>query len=171
VGDGVQVLINRSFGLRPGTPEAARSHQVFMEYYAQHLTDRTVFYPGIEELIRQIPSHIRMAVLSNKPHPFTVKIIEQLGLSIYFRIVRGFSDKFPRKPSPAVLLHMMQELKARPENTLVVGDGEADMGIGQSAGCRTCAVTYGYRTRRQLAAQNPDFFIDHPKELIPILGL
>ena len=171
VGDGVQMLINRTFGFKPGSPETGKARKLFMDYYGEHLTKRTSFYPGIRELIDAMPPHIKMAVLSNKPHDFTVSIIQQLGLSGRFGQVRGFSDEFPRKPAPEALLYIMHQMGVRSEQCLMVGDGDADIGVGQAAGCQTCAVTYGYRTREQLEKLQPNYIIDHANELAGLLGI
>ena len=54
---------------------------------------------------------------------------------------------------------------AKPEECLFVGDSAADMEAGRRAGVATCAVTYGYGKRADLAQFTPDYWIDDLREL------
>jgi phosphoglycolate phosphatase-like HAD superfamily hydrolase len=48
----------------------------------------------------------------------------------------------------------------------MVGDAPSDMEAGRRAGVKTCAVRYGYGDLEAMASFRPDFWIDHPSELI-----
>jgi phosphoglycolate phosphatase len=41
------------------------------------------------------------------------------------------------------------------------------MEAGRRAGVQTCAVTYGYGDREKMAAQQPNYWIDDLRELLP----
>jgi phosphoglycolate phosphatase-like HAD superfamily hydrolase len=56
-------------------------------------------------------------------------------------------------------------MDAKPEDCLFVGDSAADMEAGRRAGVATCAVTYGYGKREDLAQFTPDYWIDDLREL------
>jgi len=43
---------------------------------------------------------------------------------------------------------------------LVVGDADVDIMMGNAAGCKTCAVTYGNGMRQTLEAASPTYIID-----------
>jgi len=51
------------------------------------------------------------------------------------------------------------------EETLVVGDTTYDIQMGNRAGCRTCAVTYGNHTSEMLQSVHPDWIIDRIDQL------
>jgi len=55
------------------------------------------------------------------------------------------------------------------DQLLFIGDEVRDIEACQSAGIRCVAVTWGYNTRQALVSASPDFLIDHPGELIPLL--
>ena len=86
------------------------------------------------------------------------------GLLSYFDHVQG-TDGFPAKPEPDVIFASLKVLGANPENCLLVGDSPADMEAGRRAGVKTCAVLWGYGTREDMARWEPDYWIDHPREL------
>ena len=94
----------------------------------------------------------------------TRAILEQFGLIQYFDHVQG-TDGFPSKPAPDVVFRALAAMGARPEDCLFVGDSAADMEAGHRAGVKTCAVTYGYGKREELAQFTPDYWIDDLREL------
>ena len=51
-------------------------------------------------------------------------------------------------------------MNIRADETLVVGDTTFDIEMGNRAGCRTCAVTWGNHSREVLASVFPDTIID-----------
>ena len=52
--------------------------------------------------------------------------------------------------------------------TLVVGDMAVDILMGANAGTKTCGVTWGNGTRKELNEAGADFIIDEIEELIEI---
>ena len=55
-------------------------------------------------------------------------------------------------------------------DTIIIGDSEMDIYCGKNAGSKTCAVSYGYRTKEELLKTNPDFLIDKLFDLTNILN-
>jgi phosphoglycolate phosphatase len=53
---------------------------------------------------------------------------------------------------------------------LFVGDETRDIEACQRVGVRIAAVTWGYNSRRSLAAMKPDFIFDDPQELVSLLA-
>ena len=51
-------------------------------------------------------------------------------------------------------------MNIRADETLVVGDTTFDIEMGNRAGCRTCAVTWGNHSRELLLSACPDLIID-----------
>lgn len=52
--------------------------------------------------------------------------------------------------------------------TLVVGDMAVDILMGANAGTKTCGVTYGNGTKRELEEAGADYIIDSIAQLIEI---
>lgn len=52
--------------------------------------------------------------------------------------------------------------------TLVVGDMAVDILMGANAGTKTCGVTYGNGTKRELEEAGADYIIDSTTQLIEI---
>jgi phosphoglycolate phosphatase len=170
VGNGVRVLLERSFG--EGTPEETlgKAQKLFEKHYEAHCLDHTRIYPGVKETLAHLASKPK-AVVTNKPEGFTRKILEGLGLAGEFKIVLGGDSTPIRKPRPEPLWEAARRLGARPEDTLVVGDSPIDVKAGKAAGMMTCAVSYGLARREILESEKPDRVIDRFSQLKDIIHL
>lgn len=66
-----------------------------------------------------------------------------------------------RKPAPDAVIVCLKRLELLPEECIFVGDSQADIRAGKSAGVRTAAVATGVSARRELEAESPDFVFDN----------
>lgn len=170
VGDGAPALIGRALGNEANDEKLVRSGlEYFLSYYREHKLDHTRLYDGIMEALAALGNsqhaHPRkMAVLTNKPvHPSRA-IVQALGLGGFFLRVYG-GNSFPtKKPDPEGAQTILRELKAGPQETLIVGDSGVDVQTGRNAGTWTCGVTYGFAPHT-LHDPGPDVLLDQPSEL------
>jgi len=107
----------------------------------------------------------RKSTATTKGTPTTKLVLEKFGLLPYFDHVQG-TDGFPAKPNPDVIFRALEGLKASKEECLFVGDSAADMEAAKRAGVKSCAVTYGYGKREDLARWSPDYWVDDLQELV-----
>ena len=136
----------------------------YREFYRARKHAQTSVYPGVAEALAHLGG--RKSTATTKGTPSTRAVLEQFGLLGHFDHVQG-TDGFPAKPGPEVVLKSIEVFGARPDECLLIGDAPSDMEAGRRAGVRICAVRYGYGRAEDLAACNPDFWIDDPRELIP----
>lgn len=139
----------------------------FMDYYRERIVDYTQPYDGVEAVLKDLSS-CHMGVISNKREELVRKILSELDLDHYFGQIYGSDSASDKKPSPAPILKMMEYFGALPGETMIVGDGEADIGAGKAAGITCVSVTYGYRTKGQLSGA--DYFVDHIGELPALIN-
>jgi phosphoglycolate phosphatase len=103
VGDGARVLLSRA--LPEGHRDEATIDACLADYlaaYAGGWNVHTQPYAGISDMLDAlIERGLKLAVLSNKPHPFTVQCVETFLARWTFHAVRGQTDAFPRKPGHA----------------------------------------------------------------------
>jgi phosphoglycolate phosphatase len=163
VGRGVEYL------LRHAVAEEAPSHfseimQVFLEYYQQHLLDKTVLYPHVTEVLDYFAEK-RNAVVTNKLHHLALTVLRGLGIDNRFDTVLGGDSGAEKKPDPALLRLVLRQFQIIPANALMVGDGDTDIEAGKCAGVITCGVTYGLANKGDLVAAKPDFLIDDLAQL------
>ena len=146
-------------------PTQERMDDLLLQYRTLYLArghTKTTIYPGVAEGLGMLGG--RKGTATTKGSPTTRVILEQFGLIQHFHHVQG-TDGFPCKPAPDVIFTALAAMGARVEDTLFVGDSPADMEAGRRAGVKTCAVTYGYGQRADLAQFTPDYWIDDLREL------
>jgi phosphoglycolate phosphatase len=168
VGDGAPTLVRRALGDPRNESVVKEGLDHFLGYYRVHKLDHTHVYDGVKEMLRAIRNANgiprQMAVLSNKPVIPSRAIAEALGLAEFFVHIYG-GNSFPtKKPDPKGAQTILHETKARPEETLMVGDSSVDVITGRNANLWTCGVTYGFAPHT-LCEAPPDVTVDKPHEL------
>jgi phosphoglycolate phosphatase len=152
VGEGVMQLAQKAAA---GGDEALHTSlvTVYRAYYAEHLFDQTVVFPGLMPLLADLASErVRLAVLSNKSDAFTKKLVKGLFPDVPFAAVYGERPGIPRKPDPTAAVALAQELGVAPGDCAFVGDTAVDMDTARGAGMVSIGVTWGFRAVEELRA-------------------
>jgi phosphoglycolate phosphatase len=137
--------------------------------YDVHGADTTAPYPGIPEMLnRLIEKEIKMVILSNKPHNYTVHAVSELLPGWHFEIVRGALPDVPVKPDPTAALQIARELGVPPSEFVYVGDSDIDMQTAVAAGMLPVGVLWGFRTDRELQAGGAKVLIQSPADLLKL---
>lgn len=171
VGDGIRELVTRMLPEGARDPERISETLIRMEqYYERHWHQRTRLYPGIAGLLDELTANgSRLAVLSNKPHVFTVAMVAEFLGRWPFDPVIGASPDRPKKPSPETALTIARQWRIEPANCLIVGDSEPDIRTARAAGMVSVAVDWGFRSEELLRRESPDCIIRSPDEFPDIL--
>ena len=83
----------------------------------------------------------------------------------------GQRDGKPIKPDPEIVHEAMEEVPGITLDEVVYcGDSDVDMQTGLGAGVKTIGVTWGFRTREELAAYKPYALVDSPDEIPAIIS-
>ncbi|HKF59628.1 MAG TPA: HAD family hydrolase [Blastocatellia bacterium] len=165
VGDGVWVLIRRCLKAadpeigEPGPELHRQALALLRKHYSEQMLVKTDLYPNVRETLSRFDGK-KIALVTSKESDFARQLLEHFGLMAYFDCVIGGDTLPERKPDPKPVMEAMRKLGCSPGDAVMVGDSENDIIAGRSAGTRTCAVTYGFRTREQLVATGPDVVID-----------
>ena len=130
--------------------------------------DTTQPYPGVEETLERL-ARMPMAVLTNKPVRISVRILEQMGLSKYFRVIYGGNSFETKKPDPQGATRILRDLDAEPREALLIGDSEVDVQTARNAGTLAAAVNYGFGVHDR-GAYPADIYLDRFGELVTLLG-
>ena len=171
VGDGMKVLIAKIL-----PPEVVEDEAVVAKFLAQYVEaygrrwDRTSRpYPGVAELLTALASrNIKMAVLSNKPHAFTVKCVEKLLAPWQFSPILGQQDSIPRKPDPAGVHLIREAWHAESSDILYLGDTATDILTAKNAGCFAVGAAWGFRPESELREAGADRIAREPMEVLEI---
>ncbi|MGC1618589.1 MAG: HAD-IA family hydrolase, partial [Candidatus Acidiferrum sp.] len=104
-------------------------------------------------------------VLTNKPVRMSVRILDAMGLSKYFRAIYGGNSFETKKPDPLGAKTILRELGAEPREALLVGDSEVDVQTARNAGMLAAAVNYGFGVHHRVAYP-ADVYLDGFSELV-----
>jgi len=164
VGDGAPMLMRRAL---PGASEdqLERGLRYFLDYYREHMLDATTLYPGVREALDQLQdAGVPMAILTNKPVRFSVRLIDGLDLSRHFFRIYGGNSFEEKKPSPVGVNLLMRESGVEAPGTVMVGDSGVDVRTARNAGIRACGVSWGFQPET-FAEFPPDFIVDDMRDL------
>ncbi|HRH96889.1 MAG TPA: HAD family hydrolase [Prosthecobacter sp.] len=167
VGDGMEKLVERAL------PEGVRSDELIkicVEEYRAHYdvlwNAQTRPYAGIVEMLAELKARgMKLGVISNKAHRFTVPMTEHFFGKEVFDHILGQRDEVPRKPAPEGA-HEMAALLDLPTNEMAyVGDSGIDMQFAKNSGMRAVGVRWGFRSEAELVECGADMLISSAAEL------
>ena len=173
VGNGLKNLVVQCL------PESARTDAIIATCYDRmvaeyhlHYIDKTYLYDGIPELLDALSSQgVKLALLSNKADALTKKISAVMLKNWNFEAVIGAGDRFPRKPDPASALFIAKQMGVEPEHVCYLGDSDVDMKTAIAAGFYPVGAGWGFRPKEELVENGARIVIDHPKELLGVIGI
>ena len=167
-GDGAKNLIIRMLNYRSCYTDAlfASVFKVYNELYNADVTCKTVIFDGLKEVLDRLKSEgYRFVIVSNKPDFAAKTVANALYGEGYFDRVIGQKEGSALKPNPGEVLAVMQELGARGEDCVYVGDTDTDMRTGKNASLYTIGVLWGFRDREELEKSGADIIVATPAAL------
>lgn len=174
VGNGARYLVERALEAG-GKDHAARfdeAMKIYERIFDKNCTCDIHAYEGIRDTLdRMHKEGVKLAVLSNKPHKQTEKVINAMFGDDIFAYVQGQKEHIPRKPDPDALYGIMSMFEVQKEDCLYVGDSEVDIRTGKNAGVRTVGVSWGFRTKEELKEAGAEYIIDRADELLQFVCL
>ena len=168
VGDGMEKLVERALPAEHRADEALIQVCV-EEYRAQYdllWQQQTRPYEGIVEMLATLKARgVKLGVISNKAHRFTVPMTEHFFGKDCFDAILGARAEVPRKPAPDGAHEMAALLGLKTAEMAYVGDSGIDMAFAKNSGMRAIGVRWGFRGEKELIEHGADVLISHPCEL------
>lgn len=169
VGNGMKILAERAVG-EENLQFAQEVAQRYQQDYQKNNTNLTNPYPGIRTMLHTLnKKRIPIAVLSNKPHKDTKKVVEFYFSDIIFSCIRGQLEEVPVKPHQQGALEIAQLLRLKPQEFLFVGDTAVDMECANNAHMHAVGVTWGFRQKKELIESGAEFIVNAPEEILRLI--
>lgn len=171
ISDGITMLITRSL------PEDNRDEETinecvdeFREAYSHGWNKKTKPYDGVIKTLEKLATeNLKIAVLSNKTHDFTIKCVNEFFPNIPFDFVLGQQTGIPPKPDPTGAMQISKNMGLLPNQILFVGDSAADMKTATATGMFPVGVLWGFKTVEELRRSGAKTLIEHPKEILYLM--
>lgn len=120
---------------------------------------------GLKDILRQLDkAGVRMGILSSNSEENIRTFLENHGLEI-FEFVDSTVKVWKKNTS---LKKLLIKHGFEVEQILYIGDETRDIQAARRLGIKVAAVTWGYNSKKTLAAHKPDFLIHTPKELLEL---
>ena len=170
---GSRGLIGLGFSITPADANFMIMRDEYLGIYDTVFTRSPVLLPGIAELLKSIENAgLKWGIVTNKPRRFTQRLIESMGLQQRTACIVSGDDAPQPKPSPATLLMACEQIGAKPEQCVYVGDAERDIIAGKAAGMQTSVALFGYIDESDQPAEwGADSMIETPAELLKVLNI
>lgn len=156
-----------------GLPEAIRSlfpditssdlDRIRQGYSAQFIDADVIpspFFEGAMETMEHLRSRGHtVAIATGKSRRGLDRVLKKLALDSFFHGSRC-ADETASKPNPRMLLELLDEFHQIPEQAVMVGDTEYDMGMAQAIGMPRIAVSFGAHHIDRLKPYKPVLCVD-----------
>lgn len=126
-------------------------------------------FPGVIKTLEKLRNkNCGLAIASSRRNSSLNDYLDGLGIKDWFQMIVGADNVTKGKPDPEPVLTILKSIGWDSYNTLVIGDADVDIMMGNAAGCKTCAVTYGNGTIDSLKKASPDFIVDDFSQILNI---
>ncbi|MBI2019844.1 HAD-IA family hydrolase [Candidatus Daviesbacteria bacterium] len=125
-------------------------------------------FPNVLDTIKKLKAKgVKVAAFSNRIRT-SRKSLEIAGLTPFLDFVITAEDITHPKPHPEIVEKILEYLKVKPADTILVGDSQTDILTGKNAKVKTIGVTYGTHGEK-IRKSRPDFVVNNISEILPII--
>ena len=169
VGNGAKKLIERA------CKNEEKQEAVFKDFNRimnDNLTHLVKPYPYIKSLLKKLKSKgVKIAVFSNKPHWATTRLCNDFFTTPPLDYALGHKENAPLKPNPNGVLEILSALNIKPEECVLIGDGETDAQTAINAHVDFIGVLWGFRSKQILEEHGAKQFALAPSEILNLINL
>jgi phosphoglycolate phosphatase-like HAD superfamily hydrolase len=123
-------------------------------------------FPWVEDVIGKLALKHDLTILSAA---LSSSVRDSIGETAeYFSMVMGCEHVKNIKPNPEGILLIIEEMKVKASESIMIGDTNVDILAGKNAGVKTAGVTWGLGLAEELKKLDPDFIFTDPRQLFDI---
>jgi phosphoglycolate phosphatase len=142
---GSRGLLKAGFDIEPEHPEFNVLRDIFLDYYARNICVHTRLFGDTAALLDELERRsIKWGIVTNKPHRFTVPLMQALGMASRAACLISGDTCARAKPYPDPLLKACEIMGITAGDCLYLGDDLRDMQAANAAGMRGIIANYGY---------------------------
>jgi phosphoglycolate phosphatase-like HAD superfamily hydrolase len=123
--------------------------------------------PGIKAALLKLKQQgYNLGIVTSNSSENVSAFLEAQGLSNMFDFIGSGMVLFGKG---RIIQRMLKQQHVERSDVVYVGDETRDIEAARKIGIKVISVTWGYNTSQALAAENPDYLIHQPEELLQIL--
>ncbi len=127
----------------------------YREHYFSTSTSAVPVFEGVVEMLEKLnQENYFLAVATGKSRRGLDRSLSESGLDKYFHTTRC-ADESLSKPSPQMLIEIMNFFGLEAEEALMIGDSEYDLQMANNAGMGSVDVSYGVHNAARLQQCEP----------------
>ena len=155
----------RKFGMDDS--EAREAVRLYREYYPQKGLYENAVIEGTEQLLAVLKiRQKRVCLATSKPEPYAREILRHFGLLHYFDFIGAAQLDGSISTKKEVLCHVLNSLKAEPEECLLVGDRMHDIEGAHAVGMKCVGFLGGYGSLEELTSYGADYIAETPADVL-----
>ncbi|MDX5474687.1 MAG: pyrophosphatase PpaX [Bacillaceae bacterium] len=129
-------------------------------------------FKGVFETVQTLHEKgLKLGIVTSKMSPAVIMGLKLTKLDQFFDVVVALDHVTKAKPDPEPIHIALQQLGAKPEEAIMVGDNHHDILSGKNAGTKTAAVSWTLKGVEYLQQFEPDYVLTHMEDLLPIVGV
>lgn len=149
--------------------EAEQACDIYRREFDDTAAGRVALFPTVKETLESLhAAGHELTIASSRNTASLFRLLDEFSLRPLFTHVLGANSVEQHKPHPEAVLRILAATHTQAAEAYVVGDATYDILMGNAAGCRTVAVTYGNQPRSLLETASPDVIIDTLAELLQV---
>lgn len=146
--------------------------RVYREYNISKHDSLVTEFEGVHETISILKEKgFKLGIVTTKRLEVVEKGLKLTKLDPFFEVIVAIDHVSKAKPDPEPVLKALEQLGSKPEEAIMIGDNYHDIEGGQNAGTLTAGVAWSLKGKAFLEQYNPDFMLDHMKDLLEIVGV
>lgn len=123
--------------------------------------------PGMKETLLTLHEQgHRLAIVTSNSSENVNMFLELQNLTPVFDFVGSGLSLFGKG---RIIQRLLKRHCLDPATVLYVGDETRDVEAARNIGIQMVAVTWGFNSSQALAAENPDYLVHHPQELLTVM--
>lgn len=169
-GETLKVSMGKAF---PDYP-AHEAVEIYRSYQRGKFGDYISLFPGMLELLQELKNNAyRTAIVTSRLKPTTMEGLEKFELHQYLDTIVTMEDCTKHKPDPEPVLIALEKLKAKPDESIMLGDSMFDIKCAKAAGVKSVLVGWAMAVTEEdkCGPYAPDYIIETAEELLDILNM
>ena len=141
----------------------------FRRYYGEIEHETTTLFPQMKDTLTALKdAGKKLFIVSSKASTSLKRNLKTLGIADLFDDLIGSDQVEHYKPAPDGVLMVIEKYHLDKNESVMIGDAKYDLQMGKAAGVKTCGCLWDTFDAQLLKAENPDFLLEKPAELLNI---